>query len=177
MAHDSLITLIFLQDLSDRVDAVNCEPTDTVIAGDILLPTMPSTGRSVQCAFFRFQMSQDKPVTQRASTLSSQCHIAKPAQRLSVDMLRQPLPLPPALCNRGLTRSQLLFSIATSIDPQVLQITGNTEFFLFMDMHIEFQWTSFGMMAAKWARATKTYNDRLFALEKKESNPVVAKNP
>ncbi|KAF8969038.1 hypothetical protein BDZ97DRAFT_1902759 [Flammula alnicola] len=79
--------------------------------------------------------------------------------------------------SKWLTRSQLLFSIGTSIDPRVLQITDDNEFYLFMDMRAEFQWTSFGMTVSKWASAAKIYNEQLEALGKTKNIEILKKNP
>jgi hypothetical protein len=94
-----------------------------------------------------------------------------------METLRHPLSLPESLRDNGLTQSQLLFSIGTCIDPRAIQITEDNEFYLFMDMHAEFQWTSFGMMTAKWATATKVYNEKLKALGKNKNIEIFKKNP
>lgn len=110
---------------------------------------------------------------------SMQAHAAaQPSpSKISLEMLRRPLPLPSSLRDKGLTRSQLLFSVGTTIDPRALRNTADDEFYLFMDMRAEFKWTSFGMTASKWATATKTYNDRLEDLMKKKNAEFIRKNP
>jgi hypothetical protein len=166
--------------MSDNVDAsFECEPMEavTVVADDIVLPSTSSTGSGIPHAFFRFQTSRDNQVTQIASTSkSTSSHPRKVVKstRLPLEMLQQPLALPPALREKGLTRTQLLFSERTTIHPDALHIRNGNEFFLFMDMRIEFQWTSFGMTAAKWVPATETYNNRLVATA---SSRVIPKNP
>ena len=113
----------------------------------------------------------------------SQAHSTHPPQKqaqspsVSLEMLRRPLKLPLVVQKKGLTRSQLLFSVGTSIDARALKITGDDEFYLFMDMRAEFQWTSFGMTAMKWASATQIYNTRLEALGKEKHFQVIPKSP
>ncbi|KAG2159435.1 uncharacterized protein EDB93DRAFT_1075128, partial [Suillus bovinus] len=77
----------------------------------------------------------------------------------------------------GMTRSQHFFTIATRIDAHAMQISGNTEFHLFMDMRAEFAWISFKMMPKQWVVATETYNNHL--KEKNHANGLetVKKNP
>ena len=88
--------------------------------------------------------------------------------------LLQPLPLPQ---HPELTRSQLIFSIATSIDPHSLAIERKDEFFLFMDMRAEDQWASFSMTCRKWVNATNIFNTQLEEQRKGENLDVVKKNP
>ncbi|KAG0697389.1 hypothetical protein DFH29DRAFT_878740 [Suillus ampliporus] len=69
--------------------------------------------------------------------------------------------LAPILRPPGMTRSQHFFTIATRINAHAMQISGDIEFHLFMDMRVEFTWISFKMTPKQWAVATETYNDRL----------------
>ncbi|EGN94921.1 hypothetical protein SERLA73DRAFT_77655 [Serpula lacrymans var. lacrymans S7.3] len=55
---------------------------------------------------------------------------------------------------QGLTRSQQLFHICSGIDPWSLNISSDAEFYLFMDMRLEYKWTTFGMNSHKWVQAT-----------------------
>jgi len=88
------------------------------------------------------------------------------------------LPLPSFAIDKKLTRSELLFSIATQIDARSLLIQGDTEFFLFMDMRAELQWASFNMTSRKWVIATEAYNIRLAELYKKQGIQLATKkNP
>jgi hypothetical protein len=88
----------------------------------------------------------------------------------------QPLPLPRHPWHPELTRSQLIFSIATSTDPRSLTIERKDEFFLFMDMRTEYRWASFSMTCRKWVTATGIFNTRLE--EKRGENlEFVRKNP
>lgn len=75
-----------------------------------------------------------------------------------------------------LSRSQLLFSITTSVDPRSLIITKPDEFFLYMDMRAEEKWSSFGMTSQKWALATQRYNGRLKKLDPENENNLVKKS-
>jgi hypothetical protein len=54
-----------------------------------------------------------------------------------------------------------------------MAIKGDDEFFLFMDMRAERQWTSFNMTSRKWVGATTSYNIRLEA----KNIAAVKKNP
>jgi hypothetical protein len=78
-----------------------------------------------------------------------------------VAVLSSPLPNP--ISTDKLTRSQRLFSAATQIHPKSLSIGVGDEFFLFMELREEQQWTSFGMTPRKWVSATQEYNTRLQA--------------
>jgi hypothetical protein len=161
-----------LKNISDDISeslVTDCEPTDAVVAADISLPNMPSTSGNVPHAFFRFQAASDKrPLNYKA--LASQTSN-------SLELLKCALVLPPSLHEKGLTPSQLIFSVATHIDPRALRITEDDEFYLFMDMRAELQWTSFGMTTGKWAAASKLYNNKLKALGKKKNIQIFEKNP
>ncbi|KAF9540596.1 hypothetical protein CPC08DRAFT_650852, partial [Agrocybe pediades] len=86
------------------------------------------------------------------------------------------LPLPPQ--SSKLTRSQLIYSASTSIDPRSLSIEQGYEFFLFMDLRLSQQWSSFTMTSQKWANATKLYNEaRLEHSRAKGLSPPISKNP
>ncbi|KAF9523224.1 hypothetical protein CPB83DRAFT_871718 [Crepidotus variabilis] len=91
-----------------------------------------------------------------------------------VEELHQPVQAP---IDPSLTRSQLLFSITTQMNPRSLLIKDNLEFFLFMDMRDELKWTSFGMTSLKWVSAVKTYNQRLEKRGKDTGVAVVKKSP
>lgn len=165
----------------DDMTLVNCEPTNTVVSDNIALPNtlLTHSGTNLH-AFFRFQTPQTAPAstqTMPASGSSKKAITQGSPGQLMLDVLRRPLPLPLSLRNKGLTRSQLLFSIGTLIDARALRITGDDEFFLFMDMRIEFQWTSFGMMVPKWAPATKIYNAQLKELAQKKGIKFIKKHP
>jgi hypothetical protein len=79
--------------------------------------------------------------------------------------------------SRALTRSQRLFSIATNIDVRSIAIKEDHEFFLFMEMRQECQWSSFSLTSKKWVAATHEYNTRLEALNLQNGVPHVKKNP
>jgi hypothetical protein len=76
-----------------------------------------------------------------------------------------------------MTRSQHFFTIATRIDARAMQISGDTEFHLFMDMRAEFGWISFRMTPKQWALVTKTYNTRLEEKNRANGLETVKKNP
>ena len=85
------------------------------------------------------------------------------------------LPLP--VRHPELTRSQLIFSISTSIDPRSLAIERKDEFFLFMEMRAEHQWASFSMTCRKWVTATSSFNTQLEERQKGGNLEIVKKNP
>lgn len=89
----------------------------------------------------------------------------------------EPLPLPAD--KSSLTRSQLIFSLATQTDPRTLSIQRGDEFFLFMDLRKEHQWASFKMTSRKWVLATKAYNLQLESSCSSKDHPksYIAKNP
>ena len=88
--------------------------------------------------------------------------------------LRKPLPLSPS----GLTRSDLIFSTATSINPQSLVIAGGEEFYLFMDLRTMHQWASFGMNSQKLVTATCLFNEAFITQQHaKGISDIVKKNP
>ena len=88
--------------------------------------------------------------------------------------LRKPLPPSPS----GLTRSELIFSAATSINPQSLVIAGGEEFYLFMDLRATHQWASFGMNSQKWVTATRLFNEAFTAQQHaKGISNIIKKNP
>lgn len=88
--------------------------------------------------------------------------------------LATPLPLPPG---SKLTRSQLIFSLATSIDPHSLAISQGAEFYLFMDLREQHQWVSHSMTPKRWMGATALYNTELRRLNESKGFGTVEKNP
>lgn len=66
-----------------------------------------------------------------------------------------------------LTKSQRLFSLATQMDVRSLNISGDVEFYLFMEMRAEGQWVSFRMTPPKWVSETSEYNSRM---QKRQAN-------
>ncbi|KAF8178001.1 hypothetical protein BJ912DRAFT_1146430 [Pholiota molesta] len=167
---------------------VDCAPTNMVVDTDVSLPNPSSTTdkdtASTPRAFFKFQTTLDKSFPKSGATVSSASSQPAsvtlplpPKPSFSLDMLRRPLQLPAELKDQGLTRSQLLFSIGTTVDPRALRILGDDEFYLFMDMRAELQWISFSMTSSKWAIATKAYNERLAKLGKEKHFNVIKKNP
>jgi hypothetical protein len=91
----------------------------------------------------------------------------------SADVFQLPVPLN----LQGLTKSQRLFSVATQIDVRSLTVSGDVEFYLFMDMRAERGWASFKMTPYKWVAETVSYNARLEELNKKADKPFIPKNP
>jgi hypothetical protein len=85
------------------------------------------------------------------------------------------LPLPPTTTK--LTRSEQLFSAATRVNPKSLTIDSGDEFFLFMELRREEQWTSYGMTSHKWVEAANTYNRRLQTVNQSKGLPTIPKNP
>jgi hypothetical protein len=91
-----------------------------------------------------------------------------------LNALSAPLPL----SSLSLTRSQLIFSAATSINAQSLAVERGDEFYLFMDMRETHQWSSFTMNSQKWVAATKLYNEALAQSRKSKGlSLAIKKNP
>lgn len=177
---------------------ISCEPTDSIVdesgGAGIPLPGISTRHSGDARAFFSFQTTLDSmlagssdarvPATSHVSKTISKAHnsldahpLNLPQPSMSLENLRRPLKLPAALQAKGLTRSEILFSAKTSIDARALKIVGDDEFYLFMDMRAECQWTSFGMTAVKWASATQLYNTRLEALAKEKHFEAIKKSP
>lgn len=166
---------------------MDCEPTDAVISGDITLPAGPETNATTAVAtalphaLFQFQTNRNKStacssgLVRPTNQTSSASKIAR--TQAVLDELRRPLKLPEALRAQNLTRSALMFSIGTSIDPRALDIQGDEEFYLFMDLRAQEQWTVLGMTNQKWASAAKTYNTELKERSKRKGFEFVKKNP
>ncbi|KAG1766656.1 hypothetical protein EDD22DRAFT_773799, partial [Suillus occidentalis] len=83
--------------------------------------------------------------------------------------------LTPILRPPGMTRSQHFF--ATRIDARAMQISGDIEFHLFMDMRAECTWISFKMTPRQWAVAMESYNCRLKEKNHAIGLEMVKKNP
>lgn len=81
--------------------------------------------------------------------------------KLKIMNALQKVPLPVA--GPALTRSEALFSKLTALDARALKISGDAEFFLFMNMRAEHQLASFAMNTFKWVKMTEEYNKRLVA--------------
>lgn len=168
---------------------MDCEPTNIVVPDNILLPAAgPSTSTSAAAssahALFRFQTTLDKSASGNV-VHSAQTDVPAAGtgsrrisqEQTSLEDLRRPLKLPNTLRAQGLTRSQLLFSVGTAIHPRALEIKGDDEFYLFMDLRAQQRWTSFGMTAQKWASATSIYNTQLEVCSKKKGFQFIKKNP
>ncbi|KAF8191327.1 hypothetical protein BJ912DRAFT_849553, partial [Pholiota molesta] len=170
---------------------IDCAPTDLIVDTDVSLPTAASSSADgnparTPHALFRFQTTLDRsfskpgnsvlPATSASGSQSTSAALPLPPKP-SLDMLRRPLRIPSTLHDKDLTRSQIIFSIGTSVDPRALRISGDDEFYLFMDMRAELQWISFAMTTPKWAIATKAYNNRLEKLGKEKDLIIVQKNP
>ena len=109
-----------------------------------------------------------KPGSAQRTTLASHCD-----SNLNINL--EPLPLPAD--KSSLTRSQLIFSLATQTDPRILTIQRGDEFFLFMDLRKEHQWASFKMTSHKWVLATEAYNLQLQSSCSSKGHSYIAKNP
>ena len=165
---------------NDTHISIDCQPTDATIE---VSERGPTNSASNVHTFFRFQPPPASTSTNKQSNQPRISKVAGPGQAqraaatvndMSINLLTRPLPLP---SHSKLTRTQLVFSVATSIDPRMLRINGDTEFYLFMDMRAEFQWTSFAMSSQKWASATHIYNSRLEDAAKKKGVLAIKKNP
>jgi len=152
----------FLQEMT-----IDCEPSSSETT--VMVPA--SADESSVHSFFKFQPTPNSVNSGKRAKGNLPVR-NKGAAGLS--SLTQPLLPPPTA---GLTRSQLLFSIGTAMDVQSLAVQGDIEFFLFMDMRAEFQWTSFTMTSQKWVSATHTYNERLEQKARVRGVLFIRKNP
>jgi hypothetical protein len=116
------------------------------------------------------------PASRQTRTLpnGSSSTAAVAVQSTPLSELRKPLPL----SHSSLTRSELIFSAATSINPQSLVIAGGEEFYLFMDLRATHQWASFGMNSQKWVTATCLFNEAFMTRQHaKGILDIIKKNP
>lgn len=94
------------------------------------------------------------------------------------DMLAARLPLPLSSTSDTLTRSQRLFQIHTSLNPNSLKISADQEFYLFMELREKFQWVSYRMTSLSYVEAAHVYNVAMEDLWRKKGLPPPArKNP
>lgn len=146
-------------------------------------PVVPGTLHT----YFRSSTTNLKGNTKTQCPTSSNAPMAALMQRQSTAASKSVPPGPPSAAITqvmpgvlprsqppGPTRSQRLFALTTGIDARSLQIQGDTEFFLFMEMRVEFSWASYQMTPKKWVTATEEYNRRL---TEKDGPEIVKKNP
>lgn len=150
--------------------SIDCEPSSSETVTAVVVP---STDKGSVQTFFTFQPSSGVNNEKRARR-NLPIGNSRGVPQLSESSLMQPLPPPPTA---RLTRSQLLFSIGTAMDIQSLAVQGDIEFYLFMDMRGEFQWTSFAMTSQKWVTATHVYNERLEHQTRVQGVLFIRKNP
>ncbi|PIL30720.1 hypothetical protein GSI_06888 [Ganoderma sinense ZZ0214-1] len=81
-----------------------------------------------------------------------------------------PLCLPVPIVS-GTTRSQIIISVVTGLDPRSLKFPKNDseEFYLFMELREHYKWVTYNMSALGWVEAASVYNT---ALEKKKPGTV-----
>ncbi len=131
---------------------IDCEITDDCGNLDAEI-AMTSQG------LFKFKTPKipvDLPALYQTQTIPNESGSTVAAmQHTPLSELRKPLPLSHA----SLTRSKLIFSAATSINPKSLFIAGGEEFYLFMDLRAMHQWASFGMNSQKWVTAMCLFNE------------------
>jgi hypothetical protein len=136
-----------------------------------LLPPIDLVDDSDSTPTKRIWTSEDScMIDATVNTIFKPCQLV-PSPQSSIDTT--PLLLPPG----SLTRSQLVFSLATDINPQSLSILTCDEFFLFMDMHCEQGWASFKMTSHKWVLATNAYNERLQQIYASKGQQFIRKKP
>ena len=146
--------------------SIDCEPSSS----ETTMTVVPaSADESSVHAFFKFQPTPNSGNSGKQARGNVPKGVAS-----GLSSLTQPLPPPPTA---GLTRSQFLFSIGTAMDVRSLAVQGDLEFFLFMEMRAEFQWTSFTMTSQKWVSATHTYNERLEEKARVRGVQFIKKNP
>lgn len=154
--------------------SVDCEPSSSETVTTVMVPASVDKG-SVH-TFFKFQPSSGHNSEKKAKGNLTVGNKGVPghSEHSTESSLMQPLPLPPTA---GLTRSQVLFSIGTAMDVRSLAVQGDIEFYLFMEMRAEFQWTSFAMTSQKWVSATHIYNERLEQQTRARGVLFIKKNP
>jgi hypothetical protein len=154
---------------------VSAQPADTSLHAT-------NSNDSLAMPFSTVDAMTTNPNTMAAATAtatsSSATQMVCPqrAQRLTTASTEASLMLP-RFCVDGLTRSQQLFSLTTSIDPRSLLIQGDGEFFLFMDMRAELKWISHEMTPRRWVEATAEYNKRMVTKRLGSGPSVVLKHP
>ncbi|GBE84646.1 hypothetical protein SCP_0606250 [Sparassis crispa] len=115
------------------------------------------------------------------STLVSFFNMAHPAAASASAKSQELLPMSnlPLPTISGLTPSQRLFSLSTSMNIKSLSISSNDEFYLFMDMRAEKKWASFSMTPCKWVIVASEYNARLesFHRSRGQAQLMVRKAP
>ena len=160
--------------------SIDCEPTSSETVTTVMVPASEDSDKGSVHTFFQFQPSSGFNDEKRAkgSLISTgNKGVPRPSEFTDLNLkssLTQPLPLPPTA---GLTRSQVLFSIGTAMDVRSLAVQGDIEFYLFMEMRAEFQWTSFAMTSQKWVSATHVYNKRLEEKTRVKGVLFIRKNP
>ncbi|KAJ7585548.1 hypothetical protein C8J56DRAFT_1087508, partial [Mycena floridula] len=76
------------------------------------------------------------------------------------------------------TPSQVLFAVRTGIDPRSLVINSGVEFFTFMDMRADKNWSTIAMNPGKWNIATRDFNTALVHACAEQGLPVpINKSP
>ncbi|KIM49769.1 hypothetical protein M413DRAFT_59878, partial [Hebeloma cylindrosporum] len=164
-----------LQELSQRMLENDGRETDvmasfTAVPESLSIIERPSTMQNTSVAATSALKRKVSPIFKKPSLPI--CHTS--TSSASNNAFNTPLPT----SSSSLTRSQLIFSVATSIDTRSLAIERGDEFYLFMDMRDTHQWSSFTMTSHKWVAATKLYNAAL--LESRKSKGLVQtarKNP
>lgn len=175
--------------------SIDCEPTSSETVTTVMVPSpalaSADKGGSVH-TFFKFP-SQPSPndnlkqanLKRNLVPVGNNLNMTRKegpgpgvrvVPRLPVELSSLTRPLPPPT-TAGLTRSQLLFSIGTDMDVRSLVVQGDVEFYLFMEMRAEFQWTSFAMTSQKWVSATHIYNERLEQQARVRGILFIRKNP
>jgi hypothetical protein len=160
--------------------SVDCEPSSSETVTTVMVPSQADKG-SVH-TFFKFQHSPNDNLKRLGTNLKRNLPVGNNLKErvvptlpsLELSSLTRPLPPP---TTAGLTRSQLLFSIGTDMDVRSLAVQGDVEFYLFMEMRAEFQWTSFTMTSQKWVSATHIYNERLEQQTRVRGILFIRKNP
>lgn len=76
-----------------------------------------------------------------------------------------------------MTRSQAIYQAWSKQNPLASMISGNDEFFLFMDMRADLQWYSPLLTPAAIDEATRKYNEKLQQLCREKGQPFVRKLP
>ncbi|PIL30719.1 hypothetical protein GSI_06887 [Ganoderma sinense ZZ0214-1] len=106
---------------------------------------------------------------QRLPSYFSQCRLTTPLTT-PLNPAAAPLCLPIPIVS-GTTRSQIIVSVITGLDPRSLKFPENDseEFYLFMELREHYKWVTYNMSALGWVEAASVYNT---ALEKKKHGAI-----
>ncbi|KAI1797610.1 hypothetical protein LXA43DRAFT_1126227, partial [Ganoderma leucocontextum] len=114
--------------------------------------------------------SSTASLVRRLPSFFSQCRLDG-----TPDPSATPICLPVPIIS-GTTRSQVIISLITGLDPRSLAFpkSDSEEFYLFMDLRARYNWVTYNMSALGWVEAASIYNR---ALEEKKGTCAIRKTP